>query len=174
MEIPAQPFGLPQAEPGSGTSGLEFLKGLLEGRYSAPPFAEVADIWPTSVERGHVVFEATPSSRFYNPMGSVHGGWLAMLLDTAMGCAVHSALDPGQGYTTIDLQTTFVRSVRESTGRIRCQGTLLHMGGRVASSEGRIFDAHGALLAHGSERCLIFPTKPGRSPRETPSTEVVR
>lgn len=108
-----------------------------------------------------MVFEAEPSSRFYNPMGVVHGDWIAMLLVTAMGCAVHSTLKAGQGFTTIDLSTTFVRPVLARTGRIRCEGTLLHAGGRVASSEGRVFDSNGTLLAHGSERCLIvsLPSK---------------
>lgn len=156
MEMKTQSFGLVPREIAGATSGLEFLRRLLEGRYPAPPFAEVSDVWPVSVEKGRIIFEAAPSSRFYNPMGLVHGGWLALLLDTAMGCAVHSALDAGQGYATTDLRTTFVKPVSEATGRLRCEATLLHMGRRTASSEGKVCDAQGALVAHGSETCQIF------------------
>ncbi len=158
MEMRNLSFGLVPREIAGAMSGLEFLRGLLDGAFPAPPFAEVADVWPVSVEKGRMVFEATPSSRFYNPMGLVHGGWLSLLLDTAMGCAVHSALDAGLAYTTTDLRTTCVWPGREATGRLRCEATLLHLGGRTASSEGRILDSQGALVAHGSESCLIFST----------------
>jgi uncharacterized protein (TIGR00369 family) len=147
-------FGLVPPEVAATMSGLEFLRGLLDGTLPAPPFSEVMDVWPYEVERGRVVFEAVPSSRFYNPMGLVHGGWLALVLDTAMGCAVHSVLAAGQGYTTIDLRTTFAKPVREMTGRVRCEGRVLHVGERVAAAEGRITSADGTLLAHGSETCL--------------------
>lgn len=89
-------------------------------------------------------------------MGLVHGGWLALLLDTAMGCAVHSVLAAGEGYTTVDLRTTFAKAVRQSTGRVTCEGRLLHAGERIASAEGRITSADGTLLAHGTETCLRF------------------
>ncbi|PPQ36820.1 uncharacterized domain 1-containing protein [Rhodoblastus acidophilus] len=161
MDMKNQLFGLVPQEVAVGMSGLEFLRGILEGRYPAPPFAEVADVWPVSVEKGRLVFEARPSSRFYNPMGLVHGGWLALLLDTAMGCAVHSALEAGKAYATTDLRTTYVKPVREATGRLRCEATLLHISGRTASAEGKILDARGALIAHGSETCQIFPIAKG-------------
>ncbi len=161
MDMKTQSFGLLPQEVAVGMSGIEFLRGILEGRYPAPPFAEVADVWPVSVEKGRLVFEARPSSRFYNPMGLVHGGWLALLLDTAMGCAVHSALEAGKAYATTDLRTTYVKPVREATGRLRCEATLLHIGGRTASAEGKILDARGALIAHGSETCQIFPIAKG-------------
>jgi uncharacterized protein (TIGR00369 family) len=149
-------FGLVSPEVAARMSGLEFLRGLLEGSLPAPPFSEVADVRPVEVERGRVVFEAVPSSRFYNPMGLVHGGWLALVLDTAMGCAVHSVLAAGEGYTTVDLRTTFAKAVRETTGRVRCEGYVLQAGERVASAEGRITSPDGTLLAHGSETCLRF------------------
>ena len=156
MDVKNQSFGLVAQDIAAGLSGLDFLRGILERRLPSPPFAEVSEVWPVSVERGRLVFEATPSARFYNPMGLVHGGWLALLLDTAMGCAVHSALDAGQAYTTTDLRTTYVKPVREATGRLRCEATLLHIGGRTASAEGKILDSRGALIAHGSETCQIF------------------
>jgi uncharacterized protein (TIGR00369 family) len=139
---------------------MEFLQRLQDGTHPAPPFSETAEIWPLRIEQGRVVFEAQPSERFLNPMGVVHGGWTAMLLDTAMGCAVHSALAAGQGYTTTDLHTTFVKAVRSSSGRLRCEANLLHLGRRTATAEGRIFDGDGSLLAHGCESCLLIPAAP--------------
>jgi uncharacterized protein (TIGR00369 family) len=153
---PAREFGLVPGEEAASLSGFELMRGLLERIYPAPPFSETADIWPLSVEPGRIVFEGMPSARFYNPMGIVHGGWIAMLLDTAMGCAVHAALKPGQTYATIEMKTAFVRPVSQRTGKLRCEGTLLHLGGRVASSEGKIFDGAGQLIAHGSESCAIM------------------
>jgi uncharacterized protein (TIGR00369 family) len=95
---------------------LAFLEGLRDGTQPAPPFAVETDVWIIEVESGRVVFEATPSSRFYNPLGTVHGGWISTLLDSAMGCAVHSVLKAGQAYTTLELKVNFVRAVFEKTG----------------------------------------------------------
>ena len=153
---PATRFGLLSREEAAGLSGFDFMRGLQDGLYPAPPFSEAADVWPVSVEIGRITFEGAPSARFYNPMGTVHGGWIALLLDTVMGCAVHTALKPGQGFTTIDMNTTFVRPVTEQTGKIRAEGTLLHLGGRIASAEGKLFDAAGRLVAHGTETCAIL------------------
>jgi uncharacterized protein (TIGR00369 family) len=161
---PHKSFGLVPRETAAGLSGLEFLRGLLERRLPAPPFAEVTDLWPVSVESGRIVFAAMPSARFYNPMGVVHGGWIATLLDTAMGCAVHSILKPGQVFTTLEMKTVFVRAVFETTGKLTCEGVLLHSGGRVASSEGKMFDGSGRLVAYGSETCLITTMEAPKAP----------
>ncbi|HEY4251373.1 MAG TPA: PaaI family thioesterase [Roseomonas sp.] len=140
--------------------GLEQLRALLSGERPAVPFAEATGIRLTEVEHGRVVFTGTPSRRFYNPHGTVHGGWIAGLLDSAMGCAVHSALQPGQGYTTIDMTTGYVRAVLEESGTLRCEGQLVTMGRRIARAEGKVFDAEGRLVAHGSETCLILERSP--------------
>jgi uncharacterized protein (TIGR00369 family) len=153
--------GLVPPSDAAAVSGLDFLRHLLDGSYPRPPFSKETDIWPIAVEAGRVTFEALPSARFYNPMGIVHGGWIATLLDTAMGCAVHSSLAPGQSFVTLEMKTVFVRPVLEKTGKLTCEGTLLHAGGRVASSEGRIYDGQGKLIAHGSETCLIMDTNGG-------------
>ncbi len=157
---PARRFGLVPPETAAGLSGLQFLQGLADGSLPGPPFAEICDVWPIEVALGRVVFVARPSARFSNPMGMVHGGWIGLLLDTVMGCAVHSALAPGQSYATIEMKTVFVRPVVEATGELRAEGVLLHAGARVASSEGKIFDAAGKLIAHGSETCSIFAPRP--------------
>jgi uncharacterized protein (TIGR00369 family) len=160
---PHQTFGLVPRQVAASVSGFDFLRGLIDQVHPAPPFSEVADVWPVSLEPGRVTFEAMPSARFYNPMGTVHGGWIALLLDTAMGCAVHSTLKPGQAYTTLEMKTVFTRPVFESTGKLRCEGVLLHAGGRIASSEGKVFDTAGRLVAHGSETCLIMAIEERRS-----------
>jgi uncharacterized protein (TIGR00369 family) len=136
--------------------GLSFMRGLLSKQLPAPPFAETSDIWPIEVEHGRIVFEATPSERFLNPLGSVHGGWISTLLDSAMGSAVHTTLKPGHGYTTVDMTVSFVRAVLPANGKLRCQGKIIHSGGRIATAEGRVTDAAGKLIAHGTETCLIL------------------
>lgn len=158
LRTPAKSFGLLPPEAAAKLTGLQFLHGLIDGSIPAPPFAEPSDLWPVEAEKGRVVFEAMPSVRFYNPLGIVHGGWITLVLDTVMGCAVTSVLDAGKGATTIELKTIFMRPVLEKTGKLRCEGTLLHAGGRVASAEGKLFDGNGRLVAHGTETCFILDT----------------
>jgi uncharacterized protein (TIGR00369 family) len=155
-------FGVVPRELATAASGIEFLEKLRDGTLPAPPFAGVADIWIAEVERGRVVFEARPSTRFYNPLGSVHGGWIATVLDSAMGCAVHSILKAGQAYTTVDMTVSFMRPVSGDTGLVQCEGKLIHAGNRIATSEGRLWDSAGTLIAHGSETCLVIgPARAG-------------
>ena len=149
--------GVVPREGATAAAGLAFLQGLRDGRQPAPPFAVETDIWITEAESGRVVFEGTPSRRFYNPLGTVHGGWISTLLDSAMGCAVHSMLQPGQAYTTVDMTVSFVRPVFDKTGKVRCEGKIIHAGGRIATAEGRVWDGAGTLIAHGSETCLVMP-----------------
>jgi uncharacterized protein (TIGR00369 family) len=144
------------SRPAAPIAGLDFLKRLADGSHPAPPFAGETDIWIVEAERGRVLFAATPSRRFYNPLGTVHGGWISTLLDSAMGCAVHSLLAPRQGYTTVDMTVSFVRPVFEKTGQLRCEGKIIHAGGRIATAEGRVWDEAGTLIAHGSETCLVM------------------
>ena len=146
----------------ASVAGLDFLKRLADGSYPAPPFAGETDIWIVEAERGRVLFAATPSKRFYNPLGTVHGGWISTLLDSAMGCAVHSLLAAGQAYTTVDMTVSFVRPVFEETGKLTCEGKIIHAGGRIATAEGRVWDQAGTLIAHGSETCLMM-TAPAAS-----------
>jgi len=140
-------------------AGLEFLQRLADRSYPAPPFAVETDIWIDEVEHGRVVFAAIPSNRFYNPLGTMHGGWISTLLDSAMGCAVHSVLAPGQTYTTVAMSVSFVRPVFEKTGKLKCEGKIVHAGARIATAEGRVWDEAGALIAHGSETCLVKTLK---------------
>jgi uncharacterized protein (TIGR00369 family) len=122
------------------------------------PIGKLMGFRPVELEEGRVRFEAVPRREHYNPIGSVHGGLAATLLDTAMGCAVHSTLPDATGYTTLELKVNFTRPITVDTGRVLCEGTLVHRGGRVATAEGRLWaEASGKLLAHGTTTCLIFP-----------------
>ncbi len=150
------PIGIVPRDVAASMTGLAFLAALRDGSLVRPPFSETTDIRPVEIELGRVIFEGTPSERFYNPLGTVHGGWMAALLDTAMACAIQSMLPAGQSYTTLEMKTTFARPVFEATGVLRCEGVVLSMGGRVGSSEGKVFDKEGNLVAHGSETCLII------------------
>jgi uncharacterized protein (TIGR00369 family) len=160
LENATAEFGVVPREIAAQVSGLDFLRGMRERTYPAPPFAHATDIWIAEVGSGRIVFAAIPSSRFYNPMGTVHGGWIATLLDSAMGCAVHSVMKAGQSYTTVDMTVSFVRPVLEKTGKLRCEGKVIHAGGRIATAEGRVWDAGGRLVAHGTETCVVLTLPP--------------
>jgi uncharacterized protein (TIGR00369 family) len=146
-------------------SGLEFIKGLSEGQFPRPPIAALMDFEPVEVERGRVVFAATPDERHYNPLGSVHGGYISTLLDSCMGCAVHTHLEAGQSFTSLELKVNFIRRVSAETGPVRAEGRVIHVGGQIATAEGRLVDASGRLLAHGTTTCLIFrlPERPSEA-----------
>lgn len=136
--------------------GLRFLQGLLDGRLPAPPFSQSTGIYLTEAAESRVTFKGVPSAAFLNPLGTIHGGWTSAILDSAMACAVHSTLKAGQGYTTIEMKLNFVRPILPETGEVTCEGLVVHRGGTLATSEGRLFDGGGRLLAHGTETCLIF------------------
>jgi uncharacterized protein (TIGR00369 family) len=156
-------YGLASREALAGESGLDFLRGLMEGRHPAPPFSRTTRTYLVEAEEGRVVFKGQPDEAFYNPLGVIHGGWASFILDSAMGCAVHSALPAGQGYTTLEFKVHLVRAILPSSGELTCEGVLVHRGGTVATSEGYLRDAEGRLLAHGTETCLIFDA--GRAKR---------
>jgi uncharacterized protein (TIGR00369 family) len=137
-------------------TGLEYLTAVLRGEMPAAPIAQTLGFRPAEFAFGRAVFEGSPQRFAYNPLGSVHGGWMATLLDSAMGCAVHSTLPAGRGYTTVDLSITLTRAITERIPLIRCEGTVLHTGGSVATAQGRIVDEAGTLYATGTTTCLIL------------------
>ncbi|MFI9648301.1 PaaI family thioesterase [Streptomyces sp. NPDC052040] len=140
------------------TSGLEFLRELLAGRLPAPPVVATLGMALTEVERGRVVFSLVPGEEHYNPIGSVHGGVYATLLDSAAGCAVHSVLPEGMAYTSLDLTVKFLRPVTVDTGEIRAVGTVLSSGRRTALAQAQLLDGADRLLAHATSSCVLFPT----------------
>lgn len=137
-------------------SGMEFLRALMDGRLPAPPITELIGFAPSELESGRVVFEGTPDQRHYNPIGSVHGGYAATLLDSCMACAVHSMLEAGWSYTTLELKVNYIRALTAATGTVRAEGKLVHLGRRTATAEGRLTDARGRLLAHATTTCLVI------------------
>jgi uncharacterized protein (TIGR00369 family) len=138
-------------------SGLEFLSRIADGRASQPPIGKVLGFRLAEVSPGFALFTMTPGSQHYNPIGVVHGGIAGILLDSCMGCAVQSHLPAGTGYTTLEFKVNLVRAITETPGPIRAEGRSLHVGRRAATAEGRVVDARGTLLAHGTTTCLIFP-----------------
>lgn len=137
--------------------GVDLFRKLLSGEVPPPPMARTLDFSLASAEYGEVVFVGTPSRAFYNPSGTVHGGWAMTLLDSSVGCAVHTTLKAGEGYTTLELKTNFVRPLTADTGAMRATGSILHRGRRTATAEGRLIDAEGKLFAHATTTCMIFP-----------------
>ena len=137
-------------------SGLEIMHALLAGRFPYAPIAETLDFFLVEVAKGEATFQGTPQARHLNPMGTVHGGWYATLLDSAVGCAVQTALGPGQAYTTAELSVNLVRGARLDGGPLRAIGKVLHCGRQVATAEGKIVDAEGRLYAHATTTCLVF------------------
>ncbi len=149
-------FGVVPRELLVAEPGLAFLRGMIEGRHPAPPFARSTGIWLTEADEGRAVFAGLPSEGFFNPIGTIHGGWTSAILDSAMACAIHTTLKAGQAYTTVEMKLNFVRPVLPSSGRLTCEGVVIHRGGTLATSEGRLVDASGKLIAHGTETCMIF------------------
>jgi uncharacterized protein (TIGR00369 family) len=144
------------AEEGRRLSGMEYVQAIANGELPAPPISELMGFRLVLAEPGRAVFEMEPGPQHYNPIGSVHGGIALTLLDSAMGCAVHTQLPRGVGYTTLEVKTNFVRPMTVDTGLVRCEGTVIHLGSRVATAEGKVVDSAGKLIAHGTTTCLIL------------------
>ncbi|MFF9162043.1 PaaI family thioesterase [Streptomyces longwoodensis] len=138
-------------------SGLDFLRDVLAGRLPAPPISATLGFTLEEVEAGRAVFAMEPGEEHYNPIGSVHGGVYATLLDSAAGCAVQSVLPAGTGYTSLDLTLKFLRPVTVDTGKVRAVGTVLNQGRRTALAQAELFDTVDRLLAHATSSCMLFP-----------------
>ncbi len=138
-------------------SGLDFLRRIQRGELPSIPMANTLDYVMVDCERGRVTFQGTPRLEFYNPNGSIHGGYYATLLDSAMGCAIHTCLDKGMGYATIELKVSLLRPLSNRTGPVRAEGSVISTTRRLGTAEGRIVDAAGKLYAHATTTCMIFP-----------------
>jgi uncharacterized protein (TIGR00369 family) len=137
-------------------SGLEQLQAIFDGRAGYSGIVQTLKLKPVSAEEGFVVFEGNPDASVYNPIGSVHGGYAATLLDTVMGCAVHSRMAAGQGYTTLELKVAYHRALKDTSGPVRAEGRVISLGKRAAFAEGKLFDKSGALCATATTTCLVF------------------
>jgi uncharacterized protein (TIGR00369 family) len=139
--------------------GLTFVRGLLTGQFPAPPMTQTLGFTLTEADTGRAVFTGEPQSRHYNPIGSVHGGFAMTLLDSALGCAIHTTLGKGETYTTLEIKVNLVRPLTKETGQVRAEGRVIHRGRTVATSEGDIRDSGGKLYAHATTTCMIFPAR---------------
>ena len=137
-------------------SGLEYLRAIARGELPAAPMANLLSFDFHEIEEGRVVFECVPAEYHYNPIGAVHGGLACTLFDSAMGCAVHTMLPAGVGYTTVELKVNFLRPIDAKTGRLLCEGTTINVGGRIATAEARLRDERGKLYGHATTTCMIF------------------
>ncbi len=140
----------------SAKTGLEIMQGFVESGGRGAGIGAVFGMKPVEVAHGRIVFEATPTRQFYNPIGSVHGGFAATLLDSCLGCAVHTTLGPGVGYTTVDLNVTYLRAMTDQTGPVRAIGEVIQSGRRIATANARLEDAQGRLYATATTTCLVI------------------
>jgi uncharacterized protein (TIGR00369 family) len=157
--MPERTYGVVPADVLLSESGLDFLQGVIDGHHPAPPIAQTLGFALVAVEKGRAIFEGTPQHKHYNPIGVVHGGFAMTLLDSALGCAVHTTLDKGDAYTTLEIKVNLVRPLTKDTGLIRAEGRILHRGRTLGTAEGEIKDAGGKLYAHATTTCMIFPAK---------------
>jgi uncharacterized protein (TIGR00369 family) len=149
------------ARAGASLSGIDYLRAIANGKIPPPPIALLLGFDIEEVEEGRVVFTAETGEHLYNPIGVVHGGVAATLLDSAMGCAVHSLLPQGRGYTTLEIKVNLVRAIRRESGRLRAVGSVVHMGGKIATAEARLLDGEGRLCAHATTTCILLGTAAG-------------
>ena len=149
-------IGVPPLEALKGMSGLEFLQRIADGRLPQPPITETLGFTLAEVAPGFALFTMTPAFQHYNAIDVVHGGVAATLLDSCMSCAVQTHLQAGTGFTTLETKVNFVRAITQDTGPIRAEGRSLYVGRRSGTAEGKVLDAKGTLLAHGTTTCLVF------------------
>jgi len=154
--------GVATPQQWAGKSGLEQMQAMLDGQLPFAPIARTLDFSLIRVAPGKALFQGKPGPQHFNPMGGVHGGWFATLLDSALGCAVHTLMPAGRGYTTAELSVNFVRGLSPKVGRVRAEGTVLHCGKQLATAEARLFGPDGTLFAHATTTCLVFELPPAR------------
>jgi uncharacterized protein (TIGR00369 family) len=153
---PKVKYDITAPEVMASMAGLDFVRAIFDGSLPAPPIMQTIEPFDSTAEQGVVVIHSIPGFRHYNPIGSVHGGYAATLLDSAMGLAIHTMLPPGTGYTTLEFKISFIKGMTHDTGPVRSEGRTLSVGRRTATAEGRITDAKGRLLAHATTTCLVF------------------
>src|SRR3984957_2180193 len=149
-------YGVTPTEVMAAMPGIDFVRAIFAGKLPTPPIMQTVEPYDHTAEPGVVTFQSIPGFRHYNPIGSVHGGYAATLLDSAMGLAVHTMLPAGTGYTTLEFKISFIKGMTEDTGPVRSEGRTLNVGRRTAAAEARITDTEGRLLAHATTTCLVF------------------
>ena len=153
---PKVEYGVTPTQVVASMPGIDFVRAMFAGKLPSPPILQTIEPFDYAAEPGVISFQTVPGFRHYNPIGSVHGGYAAILLDSAMGLAVHSMLPAGTGYTTLEFKLSFIRGMSKDSGKVRTEGRTLHVGRRTATAEARITDGKGRLLAHATTTCLVF------------------
>jgi uncharacterized protein (TIGR00369 family) len=148
--------GIAKPEQLAGKTGMEVLRALLQGELPYPPMAKTLDFTILEAEEGRAVFQGAPGPAHLNPMGTIHGGWYATILDSALGCAVHTMMPAGRGYTTAELSVNLVRAIGSKVSRVRAEAKVIHCGKQLATAEGRLYGPDGTLYAHATTTCLVF------------------
>ena len=152
--------GVARPEQVAGLSGMQMFEAISRGELPSVPIGASMDFYPIEYELGRFVFQGRPSERFLNPLGTVHGGWIATLLDSCVACAIHTTLPAGKGYTTAELKVSYVRALTPQVGLVRAEGRLIHSGRQVGFAEGRLTGPDGRLYAHATTTCVVLT--PGR------------
>jgi len=158
LQARSSPVGVARPGQVAGKTGLQMFEAMLAGEIPRAPITETLDFALVEATHGRAVFQGRPLPKHYNPLGTVHGGWFATLLDSAVACAVHSTLPAGKAYTTAELKINIVRPLTDKVPLVRAIGTVIHVGGRMATAEGRLIAPDGKLYAHASTTCFIFDT----------------
>jgi uncharacterized protein (TIGR00369 family) len=158
LEAGAGP-GVARPEQLTGKSGLEIMQALLRGELPYATIARTLDFFLVEIGEGRAVFQGTPGPAHLNPMGTIHGGWYATLLDSALGCAVNTLMPAGRTYTTAELSVNLVRAIGPKAPRVRAEGKVVHCGRQLATAEGRLYGPDGTLYAHATTTCLVFDLK---------------
>ena len=144
-----------------GLSGLEFFRRMVARAAPPPPMVALLGLRLVEADEGRVVFAGTATEQFYNGWGVAHGGFAATMLDSALGCAINTLSPPGRTFTTLELKINYTRPITREAGELRCEARVIHVGGRTATSEGRILDTKGKLYAHGTTTCIVIETAQG-------------
>lgn len=152
----ARQHGVARRDQLAGKTGLQVFEAMFAGELPIPPISGTLNFLLVEAGHGRAVFQGRPLFEHYNPLGTVHGGWIATLLDSAVGCAVHTLLPPGRGYTTVELKVNYVRAVTDRVPLVRAIGDVIHGGKTIATAQGRLIGPDGTLFAHASTTCLVF------------------
>ncbi|GAB3629347.1 thioesterase superfamily protein [Pandoraea terrae] len=158
----APTFGTFPPSDAAGLTGVELFQAMFDGKLPFPPMGETLGFIGIEFTPGRAVFQGRPALPYYNPLGSVHGGWFATLLDSCVGCAIHASLPAGKSYTTLELKVNMVKALTKDVPLVRAEGTTVHVGRQVGTAEGRLYGPDGTLYAHASTTCLIFDFPPKR------------
>ena len=153
--------GVARPDQIAGMTGLEVMQAMLRGDIPYAAIAKTLDFTIVEVDAGRAVFQGTPGPAHLNPMGGIHGGWYATLLDSALGCAIHTLMPPGRGYTTAELGVNLVKAIGPKAPRVRAEGKVVHCGRQLATAEARLFGPDGTLYAHATTTCLVFELPKG-------------